>query len=91
MTEGSGAGRGLCARRAECRSEGKGNTKMICVSVEVREGELTYRAQVTTSSIERALEILGEGKPGRRVRLLFPIEPEVFFVPAPSGTRREAA
>ncbi len=64
---------------------------MICVSVEVREGELTYRAQVISSSIERALEIMGEEKPGRRVRLLFPIGPEVFFVPAPSGTRREAA
>ena len=64
---------------------------MICVSVEVREGELTYRAWVTTSSIERALEIMGEEKPGRRVHLLFPIEPEVFFVPAPSSTRREAA
>jgi hypothetical protein len=64
---------------------------MICVSVEVREGEFTYQAQVTTSSIERALEILGEEKPSRRVRLLFPIEPEVFFVPAPSGTRRKAA
>ncbi len=64
---------------------------MICVSVEVREGKLTYRAQVTTSSIERALEIMGEEKPGRRVRLLFPIEPEVFFVAEPSGTRREAA
>jgi hypothetical protein len=64
---------------------------MICVSVEVREGELIYRARVTTSSLERALEIMGEEKPGRRVRLLFPIDPEVFFVPAPSGTRREAA
>ena len=64
---------------------------MICVSVEVREGELTYRAQVTSSSIERALEIMGEEKPGRSVRLLFPIEPEVFFAPVPSGTRREAA
>jgi hypothetical protein len=69
----------------------KRSTKMICVSVEVREGDLTYRAQVTSSSIERALEIMGEAKPGRRVRLLFPIEPEVFFAPAPSGTRREAA
>ncbi len=64
---------------------------MICVSVEVREGELTYRAQVTTSSIERALEIMGEEKPGRKVRLLFPIEPEVFFVAEPSGMRREVA
>jgi hypothetical protein len=34
---------------------------------------------------------MGEEKAGRRVRLLFPIEPEVFFVPAPPGTKREAA
>ena len=66
------------------------SAKMICVSVEIREGELTYRARVTTSSIGRALEIMGGGKPCRRVRLLFPIDPEVFFISAPSGTRRGA-
>jgi hypothetical protein len=46
---------------------------------------------VTAPSIERAVEIAGEGKPGRRVRLVFPIDPEVFFVPAASGARMEAA
>ena len=64
---------------------------MIRVTVEVREGALTYRVRVTAPSIERAIEIGGEGKPGRRVRLVFPIDPEVFFVPAASGTWREAA
>jgi hypothetical protein len=64
---------------------------MICASVEVREGELAYRARVTAPSIERALEIMGEEKPGRRARLLLPIDPEVFFDSASSGTRREAA
>jgi hypothetical protein len=64
---------------------------MIRVTVEIREGALTYRVRVTAPSIERALEITGEGKPGRRVRLLFPIDPEVFFVPAASGARMEAA
>jgi hypothetical protein len=54
---------------------------MICVTVEIREGALTRRTQFTASSIERALELAGEGKPGRRVRLLFPIDPEAFFVP----------
>jgi hypothetical protein len=44
---------------------------MIRVSVEIREDALTYRARVTAPSIERALEIMGEGKPGRRMRLLF--------------------
>ena len=68
-----------------------GNTEMIRVRVEIREGALTYRVRVTAPSIERALEIAGEGKPGRRVRLVLPIDPEVFFVPSASGTRREAA
>jgi hypothetical protein len=64
---------------------------MIRVTVEVREGALTYRVRITAPSIERALEIVGEGKSGRRVRLLFPIDPEAFFVPAASGARMEAA
>ena len=65
---------------------------MICVTVEIREGTLTYQARVTAPSIERALEIIGEGKPGRRVRLLFPIDPDAFFVTAAaSSTSREAA
>ena len=63
---------------------------MVRVTVEVREGALTYRVGVTAPSIERAVEIAGEGKPGRRVRLVFPIDPEVFFVPAASGARMQA-
>ena len=63
---------------------------MIQVTVEIRAGALTYRVRVTAPSIERALEIVGEGNPGRRVRLLFPIDPEAFFVPEDLG-RREAA
>ncbi len=63
---------------------------MICVTVEIREGALTHRARLIATSIERTLKIAGEGKPGRKVRLVFPIDPEVFFVPAPSGTREAA-
>jgi len=73
------------------RSDGKkGNTEMICVTVEIREGALTYRVLITAPSIERALKLVGGGKPGRRVRLLFPIDPEAFFAPASSGTREAA-
>ena len=64
---------------------------MIRVTVEVREDALTYRVRITAPSIERALEFAGPGKPGRRVHLVFHIDPEVFFVPAAPGTRREAA
>jgi hypothetical protein len=63
---------------------------MICLSVEIREGALTYRARVGAPSIEYALKIAGEGNPGRRVRLVFPINPETFFVPENSD-QREAA
>lgn len=63
---------------------------MICVSIEIREGVLTYRVQITAPSIERALRVAGGGKPGRRVRLLFPIDPEAFFIPEDSGWREAA-
>jgi hypothetical protein len=64
---------------------------MVRVTVEVREGALTYRVRIIAPSIECALEIAGAGKKaGRRVRLLFPIDPEAFFVSAGSGTREAA-
>ena len=64
---------------------------MICVTVEIHEGALARQARVTAPSIARALRIAGDGRPGHRVRLVFPIDPEVFFVPAASGARMEAA
>jgi hypothetical protein len=70
--------------------EGKESTEMIRVTVEIREGALTYPTRVSAPSIERALEIAHGGKPGRRVRLVFPIEPEAFFVTEGPG-RKEAA
>lgn len=70
--------------------EGKESIKMIRVAVEIREGALTHRTRVTAPSIERALKIAGGGKPGRRVSLVFPIEPEAFFV-TEGSSRKEAA
>ena len=64
--------------------------RMTCVTVEIREGDLTRRERVTAPSIERALEIVGGGKPSRRVGLAFPIDPEAFFVSA-DHARRDAA
>jgi hypothetical protein len=63
---------------------------MIRVTVEIREGALTYRTRVTASSIERALKIAGGGKPSRKVSLVFPIEPEVFFVTDVPGLKEAA-
>jgi hypothetical protein len=70
--------------------EGKEITEMIRVTVEIRDGALTHRTRVSAPSIERALKIVGRGKPGRRVRLVFPIDPEAFFVTA-DPVRKEAA
>ena len=63
---------------------------MIRVTVEIGEGALTQQVHITAPSIEQALKMAGEGKPGRRVRLLFPIAPEAFFVPE-STIQRKAA
>ena len=63
---------------------------MISVTVEIREGALTHRRQVTAPSIERALNIAHGGKPSRRVHIVFPIELEAFFVTDVPG-RKEAA
>jgi hypothetical protein len=65
-------------------------TGMIRVAVGVREGTVTRRVRITAPSIERALEIAGAGKPGLKVRLLFPIDPEAFFVPTEPGVREAA-
>ncbi|MGB3635569.1 MAG: hypothetical protein WA982_16115 [Rubrobacteraceae bacterium] len=51
----------------------------ICVTVEVRTSATSWRARITAPSIARALELAGSGKPGRRVRLVFPIDPQEFF------------
>ena len=89
LAKGFGAGLWppLGGRRDETTE--RRSAKMICVSIEVREGALTRRIQITAPSIERALEIASAGKPGREVRLL-PINPQPHFVPEDSG-QREAA
>ena len=53
---------------------------MIKVSVEVSRGAARYRVAVQAESIKRALEIV-EGQNSRcAARVMFPIEPEEFFV-----------
>ena len=53
---------------------------MICVTVEIREGAITRQVQVTAPSITLALRMAGDGMSSHRVRLVFPIDPEAFFV-----------
>ena len=53
---------------------------MIKVSMEVREGAALYRVAVQAESISRAVSIVKGRHPGRNVRVVFPIDPEGFFL-----------
>jgi len=55
---------------------------VIRVSVEVRSGAARFRAAVLAESIERALKLVTTRYPGDEARIIFPIEPEAFFVDA---------
>lgn len=57
---------------------------LICVTVEILERGTSQRARISAPGIARALEVAGDGKPGREVRILFPIDPEAFFIGDPS-------
>jgi hypothetical protein len=58
---------------------------MICIRVEKCCGFVTVRFRVTAPSIERALEIAGEG-----ARVLFPIDGEKFFANKANASTSEA-
>lgn len=58
---------------------------MIRVSVEVRSGANCFRTAVWAESIERAVRLAEGDYPGSETRVLFPIEPEVFFAKAPAA------
>lgn len=64
---------------------------MIRITVEITERATSRRVSITAPSIMRALEMAGDGLPGRRVRVLFPISPEQFFAGsgAPTGAAPE--
>jgi hypothetical protein len=53
---------------------------MIRVAVEVSSGAARFRAAVWAESIERALSLVKAHYPGGEARVVFPIEPEEFFV-----------
>lgn len=53
---------------------------MIRVSIEVCSGATRFRASVWAKNIERALSLAGARYPGGEARVIFPIEPESFFV-----------
>ena len=61
---------------------------MIKVSVEVREGTALFRVAVQAESIGRAMSIVNGRHPGRDVRVVFPIDPEEFFI---GGSKKHGA
>jgi hypothetical protein len=57
---------------------------MIRVSMEVREETAMSRATVRAESIREAVNITRRRYPGRDVRVIFPIDPETFFIDDPA-------
>ena len=53
---------------------------MIKVSVEVREGDTPFVVSVQAESIDLAVSTIEERHPDRDVRVVFPIDPEEFFL-----------
>jgi hypothetical protein len=58
--------------------------RMVKVSVEVRSGSARFRVSVQVENVHRALGLVGGRYPHCEVRLVFPVEPEGFFVSEPS-------
>ena len=58
---------------------------MISIRVQRRRGNVTVRFRVTAPSIERALEIAGEG-----TSVDFPIDGEEFFASEATASTRES-
>ncbi|MDP8974142.1 MAG: hypothetical protein M3N45_13495 [Actinomycetota bacterium] len=48
--------------------------------MEVGRGAIRYRVAVQAESIRRALEIVEGMNPGKEIKVMFPIDPESFFV-----------
>jgi hypothetical protein len=53
---------------------------MIQISVEVREGGAPFRVAVQAESIGTAVGIVEERYPGSDLRVVFPIDPEEYFL-----------
>lgn len=64
--------------------------RMISVSVEVSTGSGHFRAEIRAESIKEAVRVANASHPGCGVRLLFPIDPEVYFGEDPVQWRRRS-
>ncbi len=59
--------------------------------MEVREGTALSRATVQAESIREAVSITRGRYPGREVRVMFPIDPEDFFIGGQAKSRQSRA
>ena len=53
---------------------------MIKISIEVRSGATRFKVALLAESIEGALEIVKRYNPGKECKVVFPIDPQSFFV-----------
>ena len=59
---------------------------MLRVFVDVHEEAAPLRVEVRAESISQAVGSIEERHPGRKVQVVFPIDPEEFFVGGPQDT-----
>jgi hypothetical protein len=59
---------------------------MIRVAMEVREGATLLRETVSAESVRQAVSVMRERYPGSDVRVVFPINPQDFFLEDPEKT-----
>ena len=64
---------------------------MIRISVQVGSGAALFKVTAEAESIERALETVARQNPGKVCGVMFPIDPEAFFVEDSVATVRELA
>jgi hypothetical protein len=65
---------------ANTKQPAKGNYSVVKVSVEVRNGAARFRVGVQASSIQSALTLVKGIHSTNDVKVVFPIDPEDFFV-----------
>jgi hypothetical protein len=54
--------------------------RMIKIAIEVKSGATSYKVAVQAESIQGALEIVKRYNAGKECAVVFPIDPEGFFV-----------
>jgi hypothetical protein len=53
---------------------------MVNVSIEVKNGAARFKVALQAESIERAMEMAKRYNPGSECTVVFPIDPQAFFV-----------